>query len=101
MTPRTIRRTLAAAALAVAAAAPLVSATSGGTVLTGQICHFREIGAGGVFYCVPQTPLSQGGCEVNLGTCDGGCDVNVGNCTSDGSCLVNLGTCGDGSLITL
>jgi hypothetical protein len=106
MTARTFRRTLVVAALAAAAgvtASPAVTSGSAGTGtrLADEICYFRDVpGLGFINYCVPRTPVSQGGCAVNVGTCDGGCTVNLGYCAPAGSCLVNAGACGDGSLIT-
>lgn len=104
MTARTIRRTLAVAALAAAAGVTAGPATTHGEAGTGtrladDICYFRNGPAGFITYCVPRTPVSQGNCAVNVGTCDGGCTVNLGYCAPAGSCVVNAGACGDGSLI--
>ena len=104
MTARTLRRTLVVAALTAAAGVTSGPAVTSGAAVTSSplICYFREVpGGGNLFCCVPQTPLSQGNCAVNVGTCAGGCTVNVGYCAPTGSCLINTGACGDGSLLGL
>jgi hypothetical protein len=77
-------------------AAFAVAGAAAGSAVAADNCYYRDTPAGRVFYCVTRTPVSENGCEVNVGRCDGYCFVNVGYCAPGGNCVINVGACGGG-----